>query len=131
MLKTYFAVMLGGALGTAMRMALSGWLAAKFGETFPVGTILVNVSGCFIIGIFAALAGPGGIFSTSPLTQQVVMIGVLGGYTTFSSFGLQTFYFLQRGEWFRGAMNAGLSLVLCVLAVWLGHIVAMLFNQRA
>ena len=130
MLKTYCAVMLGGALGTGMRMALSGWLAAKYGETFPVGTLLVNVSGCFVIGTFAALTGPDGVFFTAPLTRQFVMTGVLGGYTTFSSFGLQTFHLVQNGEWWRGGMNAGLSLGLCVLAVWLGHLVATIFSQR-
>ncbi len=130
MLKTYLAVMLGGAAGTGLRMALSGWLAAKCGETFPVGTLFVNVTGCFIIGIFAALTGPDGLFFTSPLTRQVVMLGVLGGYTTFSSFGLQTFNLFQDGEWLRAGVNAILSLVLCVLAVWLGHLVATFFNQR-
>ncbi len=130
MLKTYLAVMLGGAAGTGLRMALSGWLAAKYGETFPVGTLVVNVTGCFIIGIFAALTGPDGPFFTSPLTRQVVMLGVLGGYTTFSSFGLQTFNLFQDGEWLRAGVNAVLSLVLCVVAVWLGHIVATIFNQR-
>ncbi len=130
MLKTYLAVMLGGAVGTGLRMALSGWLAAKYGETFPVGTLVVNVSGCFVIGIFATLTGPEGLLLTSPLTRQVVMLGVLGGYTTFSSFGLQTFNLAQDGEWLRAGLNASLSLALCMLAVWLGHIVATLFNQR-
>jgi CrcB protein len=130
MLKTYLAVMLGGAVGTGLRMALSGWLAAKYGETFPVGTLVVNVTGCFIIGVFAELTGPDGLFFTSSLTRQVVMLGMLGGYTTFSSFGLQTFNLCQDGEWLRGGLNAVLSLVLCLLAVWLGHIVAAAFNQR-
>ncbi len=130
MLKTYLAVMLGGAFGTGLRMALSGWLAAKYGETFPVGTLVVNVSGCFVIGIFATLTGPDGMFFTSALTRQVVMLGVLGGYTTFSSFGLQTFNLFQDGEWLRAGLNAALSVVLCLIAVWLGHVVATLFNHR-
>lgn len=130
MVKTYLAVMLGGAAGTGLRMFLSGWLAAKYGETFPIGTLVVNVSGCLIIGIFAALTGPEGAFLTSPLTRQAVMVGVLGGYTTFSSFGLQTLSLFQDGEWLRAAINAILSLVLCLLAVWAGHTVATIFNQR-
>ncbi len=130
MLKTYLAVMLGGAAGTGLRMALSGWLATRYGETFPVGTLAVNVSGCFAIGIFAALTGPDGIFLTSPLARQAVMIGVLGGYTTFSSFGLQTFTLMQGGEWGRAAANAALSLILCIVAVWVGHLAATAFNQR-
>jgi CrcB protein len=130
MLKTYLAVMLGGALGTGLRMALSGWLAAKCGETFPIGTLVVNISGCFVIGAFAELTGPDGVFFTSPLARQVVMLGVLGGYTTFSSFGLQTLNLAQDGEWLRAGSNAVLSLVLCLLAVWLGHALAALLNQR-
>lgn len=102
----------------------------KFGETFPVGTLVVNVTGCFIIGLFAALTGPDGPSFTSPLARQVVMIGVLGGYTTFSSFGLQILNLFQNGEWLRAGLNSVLSLVLCVIAVWVGHIVAAIFNQR-
>lgn len=130
MLKIYLAVMLGGALGTGLRMLLSGWLAAKYGETFPVGTLVVNVTGCFVIGTFAALTGPEGPFFISPVARQFVMVGVLGGYTTFSSFGLQTYNLFLGGDWFRSGLNAVLSLVLCLLAVWLGHVVATLFNQR-
>src|SRR3954463_3367327 len=130
MLKTYLAVMLGGGLGTGLRMAISGWFAAKYGETFPIGTLVVNVTGCFIIGIFAALTGPEGPLLTSPLTRHVVMIGVLGGYTTFSSFSLQTLSLWQDGEWLRGSLNAALSLLLCLLAVWLGQVAAASFHQR-
>jgi CrcB protein len=130
MLKTYLAVMLGGAFGTGMRMAISRWLAAKYGETFPIGTLVVNITGCFVIGAFAELTGPDGRFLASPFTRQVVMIGVLGGYTTFSSFGLQTLSLAQDGEWLRAGANAALSLVLCFVAVWLGHALAAIFNHR-
>jgi CrcB protein len=130
MLKTYLAVMAGGAAGTALRLWLSGALAAHYGETFPVGTLAVNVSGCFVIGAFAALTGPDGVFLTAPLTRQVVMIGVLGGFTTFSSFSLQTLNLLGDGEWLRAGWNIVLSVVLCLLAVWLGQVAATAFNQR-
>jgi CrcB protein len=130
MVKTYLAVMLGGAVGTGLRMALSALFATKYGETFPVGTIVVNVSGCFIIGAFAALIGPDGFFTPSPLVRQVVMVGVLGGYTTFSAFGLQTFSLFQQGDWFRAGANVILSLVLCLVAVWAGHAAAAIFQQR-
>ncbi len=90
MLKTYIAVMCGGAAGTALRMWLSNFLAGRYGETFPVGTLAVNVIGSLVIGVFAELTGPNGLIFTAPLTRQVVMIGVLGGFTTFSSFSLQT-----------------------------------------
>ncbi len=122
--------MFGGALGTGMRMWLSTFLAVRYGETFPVGTLAVNVTGCFIIGAFAAMTGPGGMIMTSPVTRQFVTIGVLGGFTTFSSFGMQTFSLFSDGDWLRAGLNVVLSLVLCLLAVWLGHLAASLFNQR-
>lgn len=130
MLKTYLAVMLGGAVGTALRFALSNWFASHYGETFPVGTIVVNVTGCFVIGLFAALTGPDGVFLASPLTRQAVMIGVLGGYTTFSSFSLQTLHLFNGGEWLRAGWNVLLSVILCLVAVWLGQLTASLINQR-
>jgi CrcB protein len=130
MLKTYFAVMCGGAFGTAMRFWLSGFLASRYGETFPVGTLVVNISGCFVIGFFNTLTGPEGVFFTSSLTRQVVMIGILGGFTTFSSFSLQTLNLLHDGEWFRGSMNILLSVLLCLVGVTLGHLLASVLNQR-
>ena len=130
MLKTYLAVMLGGAIGTALRFGLSNWLDHRYGETFPIGTMVVNITGCFVIGLFAALTGPDGIFLASPLTRQVVMIGVLGGYTTFSSFSLQTLNLFSGGEWLRAGWNILLSVVCCLVAVWLGQMAASLVNQR-
>lgn len=130
MLKTYLAVMFGGAIGTGLRLWLSGFLAARYGETFPVGTLVVNITGCFVIGVFSTLTGPEGVLFTSPLTRQIVMIGVLGGFTTFSSFSLQTLTLLNDGEWFRGSLNILFSLAFCLLAVWLGHILASTLNQR-
>jgi len=117
-------------MGTGMRMWLSSFLAVRYGETFPVGTLAVNIIGCFIIGVFAALTGPGGMVMTSPVTRQFVTIGVLGGFTTFSSFGMQTFSLFTDGDWLKAGLNVILSLVLCLLAVWLGHLAASIFNQR-
>jgi len=130
MLKTYFAIMCGGAFGTAMRYWLSGFLASRYGETFPVGTLVVNITGCFVIGLFNTLTGPEGSIMTSSLTRQVVMIGILGGYTTFSSFSLQTLNLLQDGEWLRAGMNIFLSVLLCMVGVFLGHLLASILNQR-
>src|SRR3954471_877926 len=120
MLKTYLAVMLGGAMGTGARMWLSSQLALRYGETFPIGTLVVNVAGCFIIGCFSALTGPDGVFLTSPLTRLVVMVGFLGGFTTFSSFTLQPPTLPPAGECRRAGMNVLLSVALCLFAVWLG-----------
>jgi len=130
MLKAYFAVMCGGAFGTAMRFWLSGFLSSRYGETFPVGTLVVNITGCFVIGLFNTLTGPDGAIITSSLTRQVVMIGILGGYTTFSSFSLQTLNLLQGGEWFRACMNIFLSVLMCMVGVFLGHLLASILNQR-
>jgi CrcB protein len=130
MLKTYIAIMCGGAFGTAMRYWLSGFLAARYGETFPIGTLVVNITGCLVIGFFNTLTGSEGASFTSPLTRQVVMIGILGGYTTFSSFSLQTLNLLRDGEWFRAGMNVLLSVLLCLVGVWIGHVPASAVNQR-
>jgi CrcB protein len=130
MLKTYILVMAGGAIGTALRLGLSGFLAVRYGETFPVGTLVVNVTGCFVIGLFSGVTGAEGAIFVSSLTRQFVMIGILGGYTTFSSFSLQTLNLLNDGEWFRASLNILLSVLLSLVAVWLGHVLASLFNQR-
>ena len=130
MFKTYVIVMSGGAIGTALRLWLSGFIANRYGETFPVGTIVVNVTGCFVIGLFSGITGTEGAFFVSPLTRQFVMIGILGGYTTFSSFSLQTLNLLNDGEWFQATMNILVSVILAMLAVWLGHMLASLCNQR-
>jgi CrcB protein len=105
-------------------------LRRKFGETFPFGTLLVNISGSLIIGFFAALTGPDGRIWSSPSVRQFFMIGVLGGYTTFSSFSLQTLALARDGEWLFAALNAIGSFVLCLFAVWLGDHLAVLLNQR-
>jgi CrcB protein len=126
-MQTYLAVMAGGALGVAARMFLSNWVAQHAGETFPWGTLVVNVLGCFVIGIFAGLAGPFGNIMISPLTRQVVMIGVLGGFTTFSSFSLQTLTLLSNGQYLYAGANVGLSVVVCLAATWAGLTLAAWF----
>ena len=88
--QLYIAVGLGGALGTFGRYAVSGVVAHAFGETFPWGTLIVNVTGSFIIGFFATLTAPDGRLFVGGTTRQFVMTGLCGGYTTFSSFSLQT-----------------------------------------
>ncbi len=130
MVKTYLAVMAGGAAGTGLRLWLSGFLAGKYGETFPVGTLVVNVAGSFVISLFARLAGPDGPLLVSSLARQVVMVGVLGGFTTFSSFSFQTLNLLDDGQWARASANIGLSVALCLVAVWLGQVAANALIQR-
>src|SRR5262249_51264438 len=95
----YFWIMLGGAIGTAARFWCSGVVARAFGETFPWGTLIVNVSGSFIIGFFATISGPDGRLFVGTTARQFVMIGICGGYTTFSSFSIQTLNLMHDGEW--------------------------------
>jgi len=125
--KTYLAVMAGGAIGVAARMAISQFISMRFGNTLPWGTMLVNVSGCFIIGLFSGWADNSGV---SPLVRQIVMIGVLGGFTTFSSFSLQTIVFLKNGQIFPALTNVFLSVLLCLLATWAGLLFASYLPQK-
>ena len=98
----------------------SGMVAVLIGETFPWGTLIVNVLGSFIIGFFAAITGPDGRLFVGTLPRQFVMIGLCGGYTTFSSFSLQTLNLANEGEWASAGFNIVASVVLCLLAVWSG-----------
>ncbi|MBU6529387.1 fluoride efflux transporter CrcB [Methylocystis sp. MJC1] len=125
----YVWVSIGGALGTAARYWFSGLVANHFGETFPWGTMLINVSGSFVIGFFAAITGPDGRVFASTETRQFVMIGICGGFTTFSSFSLQTLNLVRDGELAWALANIGLSVVLCLVAVWVGHVAATHLNQ--
>lgn len=130
MWNSYLVVMVGSALGGAARMWLTLWCATRFGESFPVGTLAVNVLGCFVIGSFSALTGPEGLILTSPLFRLFVMVGVLGGFTTFSSFGLQTITLMQNGEWFYALLYSVLSLTLCLAFVWLGMLAVFALMQK-
>jgi fluoride exporter len=125
----YLYVMLGSALGGGARYWCSGFVASHFGETFPWGTLTVNVVGSFIIGFFATMTGPDGRVFVSTETRQFVMVGFCGGYTTFSSFSLQTLSLIRDGEVARAGGNIGLSFLLCMVAVWVGHIAASSLNQ--
>jgi len=122
---SYLWIALGGALGSVARFWCSGLVARYLGDTFPLGTLFVNVLGSFVIGVFATLTDPEGRWLVAPQFRQFFMIGICGGYTTFSSFSLQTLNLARDGEWFYAGMNAVLSLMLCLVAVWLGHLLAM------
>jgi CrcB protein len=126
----YLWIMVGGALGTGARYWLSGFAAQRVGEIFPVGTLLVNVSGSFAIGFFAGLADPLGPFLISPRFRQFFTIGICGGYTTFSSFSLQTLDLVQEGDWLKAFLNILLSVVGCIAAVWLGRVAGLAVTAR-
>jgi fluoride exporter len=124
----YFWVAIGGALGTTGRYWLSGVVAQTIGETFPWGTLLINVTGSLLIGFFATLTGPDGRVFVGSTARQFVMIGICGGYTTFSSFSLQTLNLMNDGEWLYAGSNIIFSVALCLIAVWGGSMLASSFN---
>lgn len=126
---SYLWIAIGSALGGMSRYWISGLVAQRFGETFPWGTVIVNVTGSFVIGFFATLTGPDGRYLVSTSARQFVMVGLCGGYTTFSSFSLQTLNQMRDGDWLGAGANIGLSVLLCLLAVWLGHVTALALNQ--
>jgi CrcB protein len=121
-------IFVGGGLGSLARWGASGFIANAIGETFPWGTLLVNLSGSFVIGLFAAVTGPEGRWLASNSFRQFFMLGICGGYTTFSSFTLQTLTLAQDGQWFKAGLNCVLSLLLCLVGVWLGHLLGATIN---
>jgi len=127
-MMSYIWIAIGSAIGGAARYWCTGFAARLFGETFPWGTLLVNITGSLIIGFFATLTGPDGRIFVSSTTRQFVMIGLCGGYTTFSSFSLQTLNLVQDSEWLQAGGNIVGSVVLCLFAVWLGHILGASIN---
>lgn len=124
----YLWVALGGALGSVTRFWVSGLVAERYVQSFPWNTLVVNVTGSFLIGILAALAEPDGRWLVPPAARQFLMIGICGGYTTFSSFSLQTFNLMREREWLYAGGNIVLSVVLCLVATWLGWLAAAAFN---
>ena len=123
-MMSYLWVAIGGALGSVARFWCSGFVAQTVGGTFPWGTMAVNVVGSFVIGFFGTLTGADGRFLVAPDMRTFVMVGFCGGYTTFSSFSLQTLALVRDGEWLQVGANVLLSVVLCLVSVWLGHVAA-------
>jgi len=128
---TYFWVGLGGALGSIARFWLDGVVSNRLPK-YPFGGILtINVTGCFIIGLlFALMGGPEGRWLVGPTVRAFFMVGICGGYTTFSSFSLNTLRLAQEGQWFYAGANVVLSVVLCLLAVWLGYLLGASLNPK-
>ena len=128
-MSNYLWIALGGALGSVARFWCNGVISRQFGETFPWGTLLVNVLGSFVIGFFVTITGTEGRWFASPSFRQFFAIGVCGGYTTFSSFSLQTLHLAEEGQWLKAGGNVLASIALCLLAVWIGHVLAASFNS--
>src|SRR6202140_1802274 len=107
-------IFIGGGMGSLGRWWFSGWIANTIGQTFPWGTILVNISGSFVIGLFATLTGPEGRWLPPEwFRQHFFILGICGGYTTFSSFSLQALTLAQNREWLPAGANILLSVVCC------------------
>jgi len=116
-------VAVGGALGSVSRYLLGTWIQSLSKSIdFPFGTLLVNLIGCFVIGLLSQLAEARGVFT--PEARAFVFIGILGGFTTFSSFGNDTVNLFRDGESLNAFMNVGANVILGLVLVWLGRTVA-------
>ena len=111
-------IMLGGGLGALMRFIISSSVTEKLGSNFPYGTLTVNVLGSFIMGFLAMLLVER--MGLDPLLRLGVFVGFLGAFTTFSTFSMETLNLFEQGESLRALMNMFISVILSVLAVWLG-----------
>lgn len=129
LLVSYLVIGIGSTLGGLARYGVGLLGPALWPIPFPWSTIFINITGSFVIGGFATLTAPDGRLYVGPLGRQFVMVGLCGGYTTFSSFSLETLTLLQQGRPLAAAANILLSLVLCLLGVWLGHALAQKANQ--
>ncbi|MBI4889579.1 MAG: fluoride efflux transporter CrcB [Acidobacteria bacterium] len=127
---TYVWIAAGAALGGMLRFWCSGAAARLGAETFPWGTLFINAAGSAFIGFFATLTGPEGRLLVAPNIRFFVMTGICGGFTTFSTFSLETLRLIQDRQWAFASLNIAASIVLCLLGVWLGHQFAALLNQR-
>ena len=128
----FILICFGGAVGTGARYLLGGFVARVAGPDFPYSTLLINVLGSFVIGYFGTLTLQSGKYPASDNLRLFVMVGICGGFTTFSSFSLQTFDLMRSGGWGRALANVVLSVVLCVAAVAAGHRLAQqTVNQAA
>lgn len=118
-MSTYLWIALGGALGSVARFASTEWVQLRWPSGFPWGTLLVNVLGSLLIGMLAALS-ESGRWQLPLVARQFLMIGVLGGYTTFSSFSVQTLMLMRNGALLNAGLNVLASVALCLLAAWCG-----------
>ena len=125
----YLWVAIGGALGSMARYGISGMIAAMTSGAFPYGTLVVNVTGAILIGFFATLSGPDSRFFIPASGRLFLMTGICGGYTTFSTFSLETYNLLRDGDWNAALANIGCSVILCLVAVWIGHAGALVLDR--
>ena len=117
-------VFIGGGIGSVLRYLMSGWVYSLLGSNFPYGTLSVNIVGSFVIGFFLTLAEDK--FLVTPDIRVFVAIGIVGGFTTFSTFSYETLKLLRSGSFLTGGLNIVLSITLALIAVWFGSIMATL-----
>jgi CrcB protein len=122
-------VAVGSAIGGVARYWCSGIVARYIGETFPWGTLVVNVVGSLLVGFIATISDTDGRFIIPAEARQFLMVGILGGFTTFSSFSLQTLTLARDGQWLLVGANIVGSVVLCLIMVWAGHMLAAMINR--
>ena len=127
---TYLWVGLGAAIGGAFRYWCYGAAARLGGELFPWGTLFVNVTGSALLGFFATLSGPDGRLLVGTEARVFVMAGLCGGFTTYSTFSLETLRLMQDRQWLHASLNIAGTLALCMAGVWLGHLLAVRLNER-
>jgi fluoride exporter len=125
----YLAVGLGSALGGSLRWLTADLMLIWLGPGLPWGTLLANVTGSFLMGFYAALAGPGGRLRAGPIQRHLVMTGILGGYTSFSIFSLETIQLLEAGHLPLAGLNLGVSLLGWLGAVGIGFALATRLNR--
>ncbi|ACI52389.1 CrcB protein [Gluconacetobacter diazotrophicus PA1 5] len=121
-------IALAGAAGTLLRYWI-GLATLRWSQSLPWGTILINATGSFAIAFFGSLTVAGARFPLSDTQRVVFMVGLCGGYTTFSSFSLQTLDLLRNGAPVRAFLNVGLSVVLCMATVSAGYLAAQAVNH--
>jgi CrcB protein len=115
----------GGFIGSVLRYAVSGYVQQAMKSVgFPYGTLAVNMLGCFVIGFLAQLAESRGLFTSE--SRLFVFVGILGGFTTFSTFGNETFNLLRDSQMMSALANVGANVILGLFAVWLGRTVSFM-----
>ena len=128
--SVYLWIAVASAFGGVARYWCQGFMARHAGDTFPWGTMAVNIRGCTFIGFFATLTGPEGRTLVPSTVRQFVMVGICGGCTTFSSFSWEALNLARDRDWSRAAGYIMGSLVVCLIGVWLGYVLATALNER-
>ena len=128
-MERLFWVCLGGAFGSGARYLLSGWVLDRFGPAFPSGTLAVNTIGSFLLGALMFLGVEAG--TLSPTLRLALTTGVMGGFTTYSTFSYETMRYLQDGAWALALLNVVVTVVGCLVACFLGWAAAHLLTGRS